>query len=192
MNKIETGKRLRQSRLKAGYKTARSFAAKHNIAHATYSMHEAGRRGLKPVIAHRYAKILNISTAWLLTGEGIDGKTHSHSISVPLMMRTGEKSLGDKEKSDIILPPSFKASKESFAVEVGEETTDKKFNIGDIVFCVPIEHFDRILREGDYYIYRQKNDENDRIYLKAFEAEKDKDLSSNIVGIVIASFMCYI
>ena len=62
--------RLRQARERAGYKTAKEFAEKHEVPQPTYAMHESGKRGLRPDTAHRYADILGVSEAWLLTGSG--------------------------------------------------------------------------------------------------------------------------
>ncbi len=75
-----TGKRLRMARIAAGYKTARAFCDKYNVPHSTYSLHETGRRNLKPKIAQQYADLLHVSVAWLLTGMGLP---QSHSMAAP-------------------------------------------------------------------------------------------------------------
>ena len=66
----EPAERLKQARLAAGFKTAKEFSDTHYIAQATYSTHESGKRGLKLQTAQHYAELLNVSTAWILTGEG--------------------------------------------------------------------------------------------------------------------------
>ena len=75
-----TGKRLRMARIAAGYKTARAFCDKHGVPHSTYSLHETGRRNLKPKIAQHYADLLHVNLAWLLTGLGLP---HTHSMATP-------------------------------------------------------------------------------------------------------------
>lgn len=191
MDKFETGKRLRQSRLEAGYKTARSFAAKYDIAHATYSMHEAGRRGLKPLIAHRYAKILDVSTAWLLTGEGYKKPNPDKSFSVPLIMRTGVDKFNNSEKSNIILPTSQKMPEGSFAVEVSAVTKNKKFKKGDIIFCAPPENIGRALNEDDQHLYRlSSGGKLDILLSDSLLEEKDGEMLEHI-GILMASFVKY-
>lgn len=64
------GKRLKSARIAAGFKTAREFCLAHKIPASTYSLHENGRRLLKPAVATRYAEILGINVVWLLTGTG--------------------------------------------------------------------------------------------------------------------------
>lgn len=72
MNKLseQIGLRLRIARRAANYRSARSFAFKHNIPESTYSQHETGKRALNSEVLVRYSKLLNIDIGWLLTGEG--------------------------------------------------------------------------------------------------------------------------
>ncbi len=62
--------RLRIARTLAGYPNAKAFASQHDIPQPTYFMHEKGDRLLRPHVASRYARLLNVSEAWLLTGQG--------------------------------------------------------------------------------------------------------------------------
>lgn len=62
--------RLRQARLRAGYKTQSHFSESHGIKQSTYSMHEKGTRGISTLAAQQYARLLNISVDWLLLGTG--------------------------------------------------------------------------------------------------------------------------
>ncbi len=62
--------RLRTARIAAGFKTARAFCEKNAISISTYSLHEAGKRNLKPKVAKKYADLLGINDVWLLTGSG--------------------------------------------------------------------------------------------------------------------------
>ncbi len=64
------GSRLKIARIAAGYDTATQFCEKFNIPQSTYSLHETGKRGIKVDLAHRYAELLNIEPAWLITGTG--------------------------------------------------------------------------------------------------------------------------
>lgn len=64
----ETGKRLKEARIKAGYLTAKDFYEKFSIKSSTYSAHELGRNPLSIKTAKQYGKLLNISFRWLLTG----------------------------------------------------------------------------------------------------------------------------
>ena len=63
--------RLKQTRIKQGYRSGRAFAMVHDIAVNTYLNHENGKRTLSLDVVKRYATLLNVSYIWLLTGEGV-------------------------------------------------------------------------------------------------------------------------
>lgn len=92
------GKRLKSARIAAGFKTAREFCLAHKIPASTYSLHENGRRLLKPAVATRYAEILGVNVVWLLTGTGspyLPGENHNLPIA-------GE----DNPAAGLLVPPS--------------------------------------------------------------------------------------
>jgi len=62
--------RLKASRQLRGYRSRTAFALRCEIPLATYRTHETGEVEMRSSDVIRYAKILNISMAWLLTGEG--------------------------------------------------------------------------------------------------------------------------
>ncbi|MCF6767379.1 helix-turn-helix domain-containing protein [Thiotrichales bacterium 19S11-10] len=64
------GTRLRKARLACGFKTAKAFCQAHGIPTSTYSLHETNKRCLKPQLAEKYATLLGVNVAWLLTGLG--------------------------------------------------------------------------------------------------------------------------
>ncbi len=64
------GVRLKTARIAAGFKSAKDFCQKNKIPSSTYSLHETGRRNLKPKIAEKYAQLLGVNISWLLTGHG--------------------------------------------------------------------------------------------------------------------------
>lgn len=67
LNDIHT--RLKASRIRAGYKSARQFAMQNKLVENTYRSHENGDRGIKQPDAERYAELLNIDLYWLITGK---------------------------------------------------------------------------------------------------------------------------
>ncbi len=73
--------RLKEARINAGYKSALSFAKKHNIPFTSYRNHENGHRGISIEQAIVYSKLLNIHPAWLMTGEDYSGVTHKDLLS---------------------------------------------------------------------------------------------------------------
>ncbi len=66
--KIKICKRLKEARIKAGFKSAKDFAEKKKLKVSTYSLHEAGTRSMSLDIIEQYANILDINTNWLLAG----------------------------------------------------------------------------------------------------------------------------
>ena len=72
MNQIKEtpGMRLRLARVAAGFKTAKSFSEKFGVPQPTYSMHEAGERGIFGDVAQKYADWLGVRVVWLERGEG--------------------------------------------------------------------------------------------------------------------------
>ena len=60
--------RLKRAR-KEKYRTAKEFAEKNGIVPSTYYHHEKGRNEFDPDTAEIYAKALDVSPGWLLTGE---------------------------------------------------------------------------------------------------------------------------
>jgi hypothetical protein len=63
-------KRLRLARGAAGYRTAADFAHTHDLEESTYRHHENGIRTPKIPTVERYAGLMGVSAAWILTGEG--------------------------------------------------------------------------------------------------------------------------
>ncbi|WP_208438777.1 XRE family transcriptional regulator [Bartonella grahamii] len=68
--------RLTEARIAKGFKSARAAAQYYGWPYYTYIQHEQGVRGINKA-ASRYAKAFNVSTGWLLTGEGQGIKTKS-------------------------------------------------------------------------------------------------------------------
>ena len=67
--------RLKKTRIELGFSTAKEFAVNKGLKTSTYTLHEAGTRGMSIKVIVDYANLLNIEPSWLLTGLGI--KFHS-------------------------------------------------------------------------------------------------------------------
>lgn len=136
--------RLRQARMQAGFKNAAEFARHARISQITYRAHENGQRGIPVQTAKDYAKRLNCSAAWLLTGEGPD----EGPSAIPLVGYVGaghqihpmdDFALG--AGLDIVdSPPTYGEPAPAVAVEVR----------GDSMFPV--------YREGDQIYYSRERD----------------------------------
>jgi transcriptional regulator with XRE-family HTH domain len=80
--------RLRWARKAAGYDTAADAARAFGWNEVTYTSHENGIRNPRPPTVQRYARALNVTFAWLQTGEGI--KSAANPIPVVGYIGAGE------------------------------------------------------------------------------------------------------
>ena len=62
-------KRLKESRIKQGFFSARAFASHNSIPDSTYTQHESGKRKMSIETLIKYCKLLNIEPLWLITGK---------------------------------------------------------------------------------------------------------------------------
>lgn len=72
-----TALRLRESRIRAGFVSARSAAERFGWSYATYAGHENGNRGIKTDVLRVYARAFKVTTAWLMDGKGEREAVHS-------------------------------------------------------------------------------------------------------------------
>lgn len=64
----QIAKRLREARLKAGFKSLKDFTVLNSIPLSTYSQHETGKRAINAELILIYSELLDINPDWLLTG----------------------------------------------------------------------------------------------------------------------------
>lgn len=62
--------RLKESRIEAGFTSAKIFSDKKGLKVSTYALHESGMRDMSLRIIEKYANLLNLEQNWLLTGLG--------------------------------------------------------------------------------------------------------------------------
>lgn len=83
-------KRLKEARLKAGYRTATAAIDACGWGNSTYRAHENGQNGFRIDDAKHYGEAYRVSPSWLLLGEGNSvptsnnkkaTKTHKHNCS---------------------------------------------------------------------------------------------------------------
>ena len=60
--------RLKDARIKAGFRTAKQAAERLATPYPTYAAHENGSRGILKDEAVRYAKVFKTSPEWILLG----------------------------------------------------------------------------------------------------------------------------
>lgn len=159
--KKQIAQRLKKARISAGYKRAKDFCDAHNITYPTYIHHEGGDQGIKHEALEKYARLLGVSVAWLMTGEEAGIKD-----AIPLTNRvpliswvqagaftyTGDpKTLQDAEEW-LNLPASKGAS---FALRVKGDSMDNIAPEGTIIL---VDYEDTALIDRKLYIF-ECNDE---------------------------------
>lgn len=164
-----TGPRLRQARQAAGYRTAREFADTHDIPQPTYTMHELGKRALKRETAVRYAKALNISLEWLMTGNG-KGPSESPALrpiatleDVPVVghVQAGEwqeaLELDEQEWRyvPVALDPEYPEVKR-FGLKVLGPSMNKLYPEGTVLICIGLHDIGEDPRPGDKVICQRR------------------------------------
>ena len=83
--------RLKEARLKAGYRTATAAIDACGWANSTYRAHENGQNGFKIDDAKQYAQAYRVSPSWLLLGEGNSAPaTKNGATSKPHRHNCGE------------------------------------------------------------------------------------------------------
>jgi len=77
---IQIGARLREARIRAGYSASADFANKLKINKPTYSNHENGNKAISIETIMEYAKYLNVSWQYLVTGEIMNNDIQKKNI----------------------------------------------------------------------------------------------------------------
>ncbi len=85
-------KRLKEARIKRGFSSARNFALHQNIPDSTYTQHESGKRQISIGTLIYYSNLLDVSSAWLLTGkQNIQSKKHYPILKLPTKLIDTDK-----------------------------------------------------------------------------------------------------
>ena len=103
----QVGLRLRAARKAAGFKSAINFTDKYALSASTYSQHETGQRSLNLTTLVKYSQLLEISSSWLLTGEGVPYK--NHNVEKELCLALNLTSPANNFSSKLQCPPITKS-----------------------------------------------------------------------------------
>lgn len=68
-DQVEIGRRLKEARIAAGFRSAKAAATSLGVPYPTYSQHENGTRGIQRE-ADLYARRYHVSLDWLMRGKG--------------------------------------------------------------------------------------------------------------------------
>ena len=151
------GIRLKTARMAAGFKSAKEFCDKYDIPSSTYSLHETGGRNLKPRIAEKYAELLGVNAAWLLTGSGS-----------PYNTETQDEPLTHDEFMELLKYQGNDKVKKSLRYK-----NEYLNNVNPLVFCKIVIRMLETLQELNFPL------EMNQLTQKAVETYKDISLSSN-------------
>ncbi len=75
--------RLKEARIRAGYKSGAAAARRLGLAASTYNAHENGQNEFGPDHAEAYGRAFKVSAGWLLTGNGSIEPTSSTAYPDP-------------------------------------------------------------------------------------------------------------
>lgn len=133
----DVGDRLRQARVKAGFKSARKAAEAMGLKYSTYASHENGQTEPDREDVHRYARRFKASPAYILTGEG---KIGAQNLA-PLMGRIGAGGDIDPDYEqvpeggieDIELP--INVGIDAIAFEISGASMKPRYDHGALIVC---------------------------------------------------------
>lgn len=144
----DMAERLRQARIGAGYRSARSAALRFAWKESTYAAHENGQNDYDPKAAESYGRAFKVPAAWLLTGEGTPKK--ANIVRVMGFIGAGAEISPDSEQvpheglAEIEVP--FPISEGTIAFEVKGESMWPRYDDGDIIICSSYgSQIDRVL-----------------------------------------------
>ncbi|MBL4907659.1 MAG: hypothetical protein JKX94_09430 [Sneathiella sp.] len=172
----QTANRLKSARIAAGYVTGREFADKNGVARSTYSTQESGTRGLTAEAAELYAEMLGITPSWLLFGKehvvlsvDSDDEMDPADINLKTLNVIGAVEAGNWLKSPTWPYKNWKIeicpkdnrfpTANLFCLIVSGNDMDKRYQINDILRCLPIEQDPEGLIPGKRYIVHRTNAE---------------------------------
>ena len=96
----EINERLREARVKAGYKSPIDAARAFGWNEHTYKSHENGIRGIRPDAARKYARAFRVDVAWLLAGNSSVSRKPDLVSTVFTIPVVGEVAAGSFRASD--------------------------------------------------------------------------------------------
>jgi hypothetical protein len=131
--------RLRESRVKAGFNSARSAAMRFGWTPSTYASHENGQTPVPQDMAVSYAKAFKVSYVWLLTGENPGNDVVQILANVSKAGMVVE--LVDAKVAPWIWLP-FGVAADADILRVADTSLSPRYELGDIIICedvVPAE-----------------------------------------------------
>ena len=132
--------RLKQSRIKAGFKTAASASAYLGIPYGTYSGHENGSRGIRDDELQQYAKTFKVSLYWLAFGD------KASRAKLKLIGHAGSRdSMVKARATQVEIDASFPIPQETKAILVISDEFEPMASKDDIVIIEELLSTDELV-----------------------------------------------
>lgn len=178
--RTQQAERLRQARIKAGFKTAAAAIDKFRWKPSVYMAHENGQNGIRPEPAVEYARAYSVDPGWILTGigpgpsggGGFTSGAHQRQIAgssvvtdrLPVM---GMAACGPDGWSlwngDIIdtipRPANLAGAPNAYAVYVVGESMEPRYHSGELAHVHPGKPYNI----GSYVLVQLKPDPGDSV-----------------------------
>lgn len=198
----EKAERLRQARIKAGYRFASEAANALGIVASTYRAHENGQNEFELAEAEFYGRKFNVDPFWLLRGAnrqdpasgatplspvtGIDvpngtigGNLIGQGKKIPVFGQAvggvdGEFIMNGNVLYEVMAPPILSEISGAYAVSVSGDSMSPRYEDGEICFVDP----KRWVRKGDYVIAQIRLEEGGAplAYVKRFVRHNSAEL----------------
>ena len=207
-NMSEKHERLRQARIKAGFRHASDAANAIGVTASTYRAHENGQNEFHLDEAKRYGRKFAVNPLWLLGEEGEDlviageaiaptletgpsqpngvikGRVEGEGKRIPVYGQAvggvdGEFMMNGNVLFEVLAPPVISHISKAYAVSVAGDSMSPRYEDGEICFVDP----SRRVKKGDYVIAQIRLEEHGAplAYVKRF-------LRHNAVELVLEQF----
>lgn len=196
----EKAERLRQARIKAGYRFASDAANALGVVASTYRAHENGQNDFESDEAEFYGRKFNVDPYWLLRGaDRTGGGTGSPPKTIevdPPNAKIGARVVGQGRKIpvfgqavggvdgefimngnvlyEVMAPPILSEISGAYAVSVSGDSMSPRYEDGEVCFVDP----ERRVRKGDYVIAQIRLEEGGAplAYVKKFVRHNSSEL----------------
>lgn len=161
MMKSTPSARLREARIRRGFRTAADAIRNFGWVESTYRSYENGTRPLGIEEATAYGRAFGVSARWLLC---LDDEAMTEGVPVIADAAIGvwrDKSLDDEQNANrrlLLIPKSPSSDGMRFAVRVSDDSINKLVPAGAFVICKPWSEAETLSRGRYVYIEQTRGD----------------------------------
>ncbi|OHV78139.1 S24 family peptidase [Ensifer sp. LCM 4579] len=196
----EKADRLRQARIRAGFRFASDAANALGVVASTYRAHENGQNDFDLDEADFYGRKFNVDPYWLMTGRNqanggatpppntadvgppnakVRAKVIGQGKKIPVFGQAvggvdGEFLMNGSVLYEVMAPPILSDISDAYAVCVSGDSMSPRYEDGEICFVDP----GRRVKKGDYVIAQIRLEENGALlaYVKKFVRHNSSEL----------------